>query len=133
MRERIVVPPHPNDFSAMRGCGIFQVGRRMEFKTCLAVLFARSPFRDLCESSEVRNGCPGGTFESSPAIYRRVLPTNARPVPEGRLKPGVTSQIKRPDGTQPLSSADPAINRRATFGHSYGMGKFKNTTFAEVS
>ena len=29
--------------------------------------------------------------------------------------------IKRPYGTRPISASYPAINRRATFSHSYGM------------
>jgi hypothetical protein len=44
------------------------------------------------------------------------------------LKRGDWRPIKRPYGTPPFLAMDPAINRRATFGHSYGMiltGKIK--------
>jgi len=50
--------------------------------------------------------------------------------PEGRMRP--IGPIKRPYGTRPISASYPAINRRATLSHSYGM-IFGAKMFLQVS
>ena len=48
------------------------------------------------------------------------------------MKPVRQRPIKRPDGTLSFSPPDPAMNRRATLGHSSGMTEFLKRVFAEA-
>ncbi len=79
-----------------------------------------------------RFSCPGGTAESSPAIYRRVK-EKGRGVPEGRLKGlnlfGDAIQPSLRDGLRPKGI--PAINRRATFDRP--SGTYERRTFRSLN
>ena len=77
------------------------------------------------------SGCPGGTFENSPAIHCRVFCRTSR-VPEGRLKRGGKvcassaaswRRFGRPSGTRQMGTGNPAINCRATFRPSLRDGR----------
>ena len=60
------------------------------------------------------------------------IPKIEMPVPAGRMSSS-WKPVKRPSGTLPVPPINPAINRRATLGHSSGMTEFLKETFAKVS